>query len=62
MALSKSKIKNLVSEVLEENQDSLDIDEVEELAGLVADRFLEEDPDAYDDEEEDAQIDDEVDE
>lgn len=48
MALSRSKIKHLALSVLEDTD--LTEEEAEQAADLIAGRILDEDPDAYDDE------------
>ncbi len=59
MGLSRSRIQTIVEETLEESTNSLDADEIEEVAAQVAGKIVDEDPDAYDDEEEDAEPSDE---
>jgi hypothetical protein len=49
MAISKQRIKEIVSLELESGTDALVDDEVEELSNAIADRIAAEDSDVYDD-------------
>ena len=52
MPISRKTIKRIVSDAIEEVTDALVDDEVEEIAETAAQKFIDEDPNSYDDEEE----------
>lgn len=61
MPISRNTIKQIVRDAIEEVTDALVDDEVDEIADIAAQKFIDEDPNSYDDDELSRDVPDDVD-
>ena len=56
MPISRSRIRDIVRDAIEEVTDAVVDEEIEEIAETAAQKFIEEDPNAYDDEDDNRDV------